>query len=383
MNKYRVRACAAACAVLLSLASVSADAQQATAFQIDRAHSGATALQTPFTFPLRQLWQVTLSAAPSYALIADGRVYVLYAGPHSYGTRLVALDERTGKQLWMNTLNATHQWTGHAFGDGRVYAINFDGRLTAFDAATGAELWARQLPRQTEFDAPPTFSNGIVYVVGGGIGYTLYAVDAATGRLDWAQDFEATGGSPTLSDTAVYVAGACGAAYAMDPFSGAPIWTRSPKCDDGGGSTAVLSDGLGLLTLGQAWANLILDPATGNTLGRFSADLIPATKGTVSYQVSQGRLVARDHGAGVNLWRFGSRLTSAPIVVDDAVFVGDKRGNIYALDAGTGGILWQENLGAPIAEPGKLRAWHPVSGLAAGEGILVVPAGFTLTAFGD
>jgi hypothetical protein len=51
------------------------------------------------------------------------------------------------------------------------------------------------------------------------------------------------------------------------------------------------------------------------------------------------------------------------------------------LDASNGTVAWQKNLGAPLPSGPAYAQSTPLSGLAAGDGLLVVPAGNTLTAF--
>lgn len=57
-------------------------------------------------------------------------------------------------------------------------------------------------------------------------------------------------------------------------------------------------------------------------------------------------------------------------------------GNLYALDASTGAQLGKVNLGAPIPTPENgNNGGYVASGLSAGDGLLVVPAGNTVNAF--
>jgi outer membrane protein assembly factor BamB len=70
-------------------------------------------------------------------------------------------------------------------------------------------------------------------------------------------------------------------------------------------------------------------------------------------------------------------LVTSPIIVSQAVIVGSSSGQIYALSAATGTQLWTANAGATIYSGNG----NVISGLAAGDGLLVVPAGNTLSAF--
>jgi outer membrane protein assembly factor BamB len=76
------------------------------------------------------------------------------------------------------------------------------------------------------------------------------------------------------------------------------------------------------------------------------------------------------------------QLSTAPIVVNNYVFVGSLGGNLYALDATTGAQLWTQNLGAPITSPSTVGTLGANNiGLAAGDGLLIVPAGLTVTTY--
>jgi outer membrane protein assembly factor BamB len=83
-------------------------------------------------------------------------------------------------------------------------------------------------------------------------------------------------------------------------------------------------------------------------------------------------------------WSFAGDglLVTAPIVVNNYVFVGSSSGNLYALNASTGAQVWNQNLGAPIPGPATGgSALQGQTGLAAGDGLLIVPAGNTVTAY--
>jgi outer membrane protein assembly factor BamB len=68
-------------------------------------------------------------------------------------------------------------------------------------------------------------------------------------------------------------------------------------------------------------------------------------------------------------------------VVNNYVFIGSSSGNLYGLDATTGSLLWTQNLGAAVGSPENGgNALQGYSGLSAGDGVLVVPAGNTVTA---
>ncbi|MGH8272963.1 MAG: PQQ-binding-like beta-propeller repeat protein, partial [Terriglobia bacterium] len=83
------------------------------------------------------------------------------------------------------------------------------------------------------------------------------------------------------------------------------------------------------------------------------------------------------------VWGFagdGSLVTS-PIVINQYVIVGASSGNLYALDKATGQQVWSVNVGAEIPPGAGWGAGIPLSGLSAGHGLLIVPAGNSVIAY--
>ena len=85
---------------------------------------------------------------------------------------------------------------------------------------------------------------------------------------------------------------------------------------------------------------------------------------------------------GSSLWSFtgDGGLDSAPLVVNGVVYVGSLSGMLYGLGEATGAVLWKTNVGAPINAPDDQNNWM-TTGMAAGEGVLVVAAGNRLVAY--
>jgi outer membrane protein assembly factor BamB len=72
---------------------------------------------------------------------------------------------------------------------------------------------------------------------------------------------------------------------------------------------------------------------------------------------------------------------TAPIVVNQYVFIGSSSGEIYALDQTSGQVLWQDNVGSAIPTGIGSDAIMSLTGLSAGDGLLIVPAGDMVTAY--
>lgn len=278
-------------------------------------------------------------------------------------------------------LGGTYFWSNAAYDAGRVFALNYDGLLRAFDAASGALLWSTQLPGQYAFWSPPTASGGVVYTGGAGLGTTVYAVDEQDGTVNWSELLDSgNDSSPAVTSTGVFVAFACNQVYDFSPQDGSLIWQHF-GCSGGGGSTPVLFGGR--LYVGDSLTSkLSFDAPTGAVLGTFSAGPPPAFSGSTGFFLTGSILKARDAYSGAVRWSFtgDGTLTSAPIVDNGYVYIGSSSGKVYALDGSTGANVWTGNLGA-VVQTTESPVSRPHTGLAAGDGLVVVPASTLLVAY--
>lgn len=356
----------------------------AVALQITSGHSGA--MQFPsVTLPSAALWSVTLDGPPSYALIAQGKVYVTVSAKGLL--ELVALDQATGAKVWGPIALGL---SGNACYDaGTVYVVYTTGfaspgMLQAFDGATGASKWSSTLPGQYALDAAPTASNGMVYATESGVGVTLYGFNGATGALVWSKLLMAGDNcDPAVTPAGVYVSYP-DYAGAFDPKTGANLWQVAPGGDGGGGATPVVAGGLMFAPNGSGtYSGQVLSTSTGAVVGGYIAQNLPAIGNSAGYFLQSGTLRAIDLASNAILWSFpgDGGLCSSPIVVNDIVFIGSSSGNLYALDASSGSQLWTQKMPDAVPNGPGWASGLGLSGLSAGNGLLVVPAGNTLTAF--
>jgi len=364
------------------IATYPVHAVDCTAYQIDRGHTGYTTFTTPPRFPLVKKWAVSLPGPASYPIIAYWRVFVLSGSINGgAGMKLHAFDAHSGSALWTRDISGSYYWGALTYGDGRLFVLNYDGILKAINPISGRQIWITQLPGQFDFSSAPTFSNGIVYTGGAG---AVYAVNASTGKLLWTQSVE--GGddsSPAVSDSTVYVSYACNQAYAFNAKTGKSLWHYSGECEGGGGKTTVLSPQYGLFTRDYE-GNLILKSTNGKLIGDYSASFAPAVAGNRMFTMTHGELTSVDQDSGLSLWSFtgDGTLSTAPIVVNKNIFVGGTSGNLYALDM-SGKVVWSTNVGAPIPSPDEQNVSEPLTGLGAGDALIIVPAGSQLVAYGN
>ena len=238
-----------------------------------------------------------------------------------------------------------------------------------------ALLWSADIgegaSRRMRITADPVAADGRIFTLDahstvtatGRNGGVLWQADI---RPDWAGRGVTSGGGLALGSGRLFVTSAYGALMAMDPASGAVVWSRrfeapltAPPTVADGRVFIVGADGTG-------WA---LDAADGRVLWQLpgvpsSAGMVggagPAVSGgRVLMPFATGDIVGAAAGTGVQAWRTrvaGQRLgrTAAlvtdiagePVAVDGTVFVGNRSGRVAALDAATGAIRWTAREGA-------------------------------------
>ena len=133
----------------------------------------------------------------------------------------------------------------------------------------------------------------------------------------------------------------------------------------------------------------VYDAAGGALLGRMRADLSPAFSGDLGVFPDTRRpgdddryghkLVARSLSSGRIRWRFGGDgyLDSAPLIASGILFVGSGSGRVYGVSLRSGRTVWRGSAGAPVPAP----SISGITGIAAAEGTLLVPAKGRLIAY--
>lgn len=294
--------------------------------------------------------------------------------------------KRLGPKFGQPTWTASNGFANACYDSGRVFVNNCDGLMKAFEAIDGTLLWSVDLPNQTIFTSPPTAANGIVYTAGSGVGGTLYAVDEQSGNVIWMSGIEnGDHTSPALDYQSVFVSCACSQSYSFEARTGELVWFFAGSCQGGGGRTAVAHSGR--IYVRDAFdihgRGLVLDARSGIQVGEFSADVPPAFFKNNGFYLREGTLRAVDINTGNILWSFqgDGRLTSAPLIVNQTIYVGSSRGRLFAIDP-QGQQCWSTSVGASIPAPDEHNA-IPTTGLGAGDGLLVVPAGSILAVYGN
>jgi outer membrane protein assembly factor BamB len=200
-----------------------------------------------------RVWSATLGgriqASPA---VAGGTAYV-----RSDDNKLNALNAGTGAPVWTASIGPTPQPGEPSFGtptssspavaDGMVYVGSFDGKLYALNATTGATVWTASDGGGVQSTA--TVLDGVVYVsLARGLGdQRLHAFDGATGASLWTSEVDASAG-PVLANGVLYVgtdgfSTSSGLLVALNPASGAVLWSRLAAGDSSPVTSVVVANG--------------------------------------------------------------------------------------------------------------------------------------------
>jgi len=190
--------------------------------------------------------------------------------------------------------------------------------------------------------------------------------------------------SPAVIPGSVFVSYACPQTYAFGTVSGQQLWHRSSCCEGGGGATPVVH--ASQLYVRDSFCTpgtngLVLNANTGTLIRGFNSDQAPAFFGNLALFLQNGTLRGVNAQNGQVLWSFAGDggLQSAPLIVNQTIYIGSSSGTLYGLNSG-GQEIWSTNVGAAIPAPDEGIF---TTGLGAGDRLLVVPTESVLTAYGN
>ena len=270
---------------------------------------------------------------------------------------------------------------------GTVYVGSWDGFFYALDRRTGTLRWKFRLDSQPAVSPQPgvlprdlTSDGGMVTssawyepAHGGapslvlfGAGYTLYALDAARGRLVWkhaytgrpdlppdpAHDDARIFSSPIVTGGRVIIGvsvdghrGHRGYVVAASLSTGKPVWVRETDVDTAG---RVLNDGCG-----NVWSSGTLLPASGLVVFDVAdcqfANPPPLSETVIALRVRDGHLAWTYRPARQDIrcdLDFGATANAGVTAAGTTTFlgVGGKDGTYYSVDPRRGVQRWRTNV---------------------------------------
>lgn len=284
------------------------------------------------------------------------------------GTSLLALDLKTGSELW-RFAPVQGVWERAFASEGeRIFIGLKDKSIVALNVLNGKLLWQKELG--INMQVPPLLSDGILYVPTAFVGPELkpdvhgrakvFALDVKTGEERWV--FESDNyilQTPARSGNILYLGGnfydstpidegGHTRLYALDVGNGSPLWTY--ESEDGFPKRLYATEQTVVFVGYQDFMNGV-DSATGELRWRFdTGNWTPSFLGAgdVVYFSSANTLVfALSANTGKPIWQFNipkgtfNYLLDAPVLLDDKLYFLTQQGDFFALDAVSGELLWQ------------------------------------------
>jgi len=301
-------------------------------------------------------------------------------------TTLTESSVRTLRKAWLFPTGDSVTATPTVVGD-TVYVGSWDDNFYAVNLETGKLRWKTQVSAQNGVKPYPaekhrdlTSDGGLItssawfepaaagrpaLVIFGG-GYTLYALNAATGAVYWQHAY--TGrpdeppnpdvdgsrifSSPVVADGlvlfAVDVDGAAGyGGYVVGASlaTGDPVWEYQTDVDAQG---HVVDDGCG-----SVWSSGTLLPALGLVVYGTSdcdfSNVAPMAESILALHISDGKLAWDYRPARADVecdWDFGATANAGVDAQGNALFLGEgsKDGTYYSVDPATGKLRWSTNV---------------------------------------
>jgi outer membrane protein assembly factor BamB len=240
---------------------------------------------------------------------------------------------------------STTYYAAPAVTDGLLVAGGYDNVLYGINRDTLSVSWNFHLASD-RYIASPVILDGTIFAATGG--NELFALDLATldelGVMDKPDDarrsaeqaavewtFEADQGiwaTPLVTTSTIYLTSLDHHVYALETETGRELWTI--ELDGAMAGTPVLSPDQKTLFVGN-----------------FDYDLyaLDAANGDIRWRI------------GAENWVWGR-----PVLADEKLFFGDLAGYLYAVNPGTGELLWSEKVaeairGAPVYDPESGRLY--------------------------
>ncbi len=200
-----------------------------------------------------------------------------------------------------------------------------------------------------------SFQNGALHQSVNPVENVLSASNVSGLQQDWAFAGTAAGTeSPVISGGTAFIASSSGVMTAVNPTTGAQMWTSGT----GGtiASAAAASSTSNLVYVGASDGKLYaFSGISGAPLWSYptGAGIVgtPTLSGANIYFGSKdGKVYALNASTGSFVWSYatGGPVLSSPAVANGVVYIGSNDDSLYALNAATGALIWSYATGGPI-----------------------------------
>jgi outer membrane protein assembly factor BamB len=282
-------------------------------------------------------------------------------------TQVIGMDPSSGQVLW-TVARATGPLSTAAVdptAGSHGVAVFTEGdapgksALVGLDLSTHARLWS--LPLSDLARGSPTVEGGRAYV--GTRDAYVYAADTTDGSLVWkSRAAGSVDSTPAVAEGRVFVVSQDTTTgevrlAALDTSTGRSRWSYLQPGAALGPSSATVASGVVYVGFGDLVVRAF-EAGTGKVLwtqlgrGSFSYLTTPAAVGQSVYVLDRvGGVYRLEATTGKRVWdyQFPADVTwSSPIVADGFVYVGMDDGTVAAIDDRKGRLVWQTRLAGPI-----------------------------------
>lgn len=289
-------------------------------------------------------------------VVGGGRLFAMASGKG-----IVAMDAKTGKQLWEKEISLVDDDDDKTFSGGlaaagdKLVITTATGDVLALASANGAEQWRINVGSPVR--AAPTVAAGLVFVVS--VDNKISAISLERGALVWTHNgIEESlallgGAAPAVADGLVAVAYSSGEIYVLNATDGKYVWH---------------------------------DQLSGSLSRQFFVDLVdieadPVIANGVLYVMNlNGRLMAYELANGRRLWAQQVASSQMPWVAGTGIYVLTDDGQMVGINRRDGSIRWVTPLVQflPKDEQDEKRSWS--GPIFAGNRLIVASSdGFALS----
>jgi outer membrane protein assembly factor BamB len=270
-----------------------------------------------------------------------------------------AIDRSSGKPIWLYDVAAdgdAREFHGNPVATNDRVFIPTDGgkigHVYAFDRSTGDVAWkyAHQGNGNSGFTSDVLLDGDRIVAVT--VDERVVGLNAASGAEQWRFPIEGkrrrVGISAAVANGRVFFGSSNGAVYAIDSRRGTQLWKRQL---DAATSTAIAVSGDAIIVGTEGKKLYRLRASDGAVLSTLQVDVVPedtpATSTRGIYVLSEKEVMLVNPNVTRVLWRAESKSrwsSPRPRLWRNWVVVGDRDGAVYALDEGTGSVVWSQKV---------------------------------------
>jgi eukaryotic-like serine/threonine-protein kinase len=328
--------------------------------------------------PLTEAWRVSDGANGRLSAPVVGDGVAVAVGVR----RVIAFDPVAGEVSWAVSREAgALDPAALAGSDGALgQAVVVEGSdpatsaIRALALEDGSELWRTELGAVSRGGPTVAADQVIVSTITG----QVRSFDVATGAAGWTSELGGRVlGAPTVDGDLVFAVsedlGAGSATlYALDLATGTTTWSV-PRTEGARASGLTVAGGTVFVGFGDRTV-CAFEAATGSLVWStpvrfvFSPQSLPAVADGRLYVADRiGSLYALDATTGEQLWDYqfpSQALIGSPLVAGSVVYLGQQDGTLAAMDVASGDLVWQTTFAG---------GW--VGSLAPAGALLLVPGG--------